>query len=328
MNIQNYVLRIIFLTAVGTGFIGCSGGNEPNNQEQELRAQNYVAEIINIMRSNAVTRYQIDWVSLEDNVYQLAANAKSIKDTYPAITRALELIETNHSFLMSEAGNIITYPSTLDCSENIELIESNTGGIGYIRVDGFSSRNNTEALEFAANIQAKIAEQDDIRVTAWVVDLRNNTGGNMWPMVTGLGPLFDGELLGHFIDPDESIIPWGYKNGSSFLGESLILTINEPYSIFNPLPKIAVLTSKRVGSSGEATVIAFKKQINTRMFGSNTCGLSTANIAFPLSDGSQLFLTTAVMADREQEKYGGRVEVDEIISQNTVMTRAISWLQE
>ena len=84
----------------------------------------------------------------------------------------------------------------------------------------------------------------------------------MWPMIAGLGPLFDNSVLGYFIDADENTVSWGYENGSSMLGSRSVVTVDEPYVLLNPQPKIAVLSSKRVGSSGEATLIAFKKQFN------------------------------------------------------------------
>jgi len=150
----------------------------------------------------------------------------------------------------------------------------------------------------------------------------------MWPMVAGLGPLFDSTLLGYFADADENFTPWGYENGQSVLNGSPVVTVNSPYTLINSPPKIAVLSSQRVASSGEATLIAFKKQHNVRFFGTATCGLSTANSSFELSNGSVLFLTTAITADREQEKYGNRVAVDQTVAPEHVLAQAISWLQE
>src|SRR5687768_15484425 len=80
-----------------------------------------------------------------------------------------------------------------------------------------------------------------------------------------------------------------------------------------PNPKVAVLVDNGVASSGEATFIAFRKRANTRSFGVATCGLSTANRGFVLSDGALLNLTVSVMADRAKTKYGDQVQPDETI---------------
>jgi carboxyl-terminal processing protease len=301
---------------------------ESDPPEQSSLAKNYLSEVLNIMRKNSVTRNNVDWGNIESEVNTLAANVNTIKDTFPAITKALELIGTHHSFLRSSSGDLLAYHSTLNCEQSFEINEPFIENIGYLKVNGFSSDNDGAIKNFATNIQNSIAQQDNENLLGWVVDLRDNTGGNMWSMIAGLGPFFDETVLGHFIDVDENFVSWGYENGSSLIGNRKIVTVDEPYLLLNLLPKIAILSSNRLASSGEATLIAFKKQFNVRVFGTDTCGLSTANKMFKLSDGSELILTTAIMADREQNKYGHRVPVDQIETQEDVLNKAIEWLQK
>ena len=83
-----------------------------------------------------------------------------------------------------------------------------------------------------------------------------------------------------------------------------------------------------IASSGEATLIAFRLRPDTRSFGEATCGLSTANATYPLSDGATLTLTTSVMADRAKNRFGDRIPPDEVFSDQTqAIQRAITWLQ-
>lgn len=322
-------LTCFLLSSCGGGSSGSENNSppvQPAPTPQESAGQTYLNQVIDIMRANAVTRNQVNWTNLESEVNQLASGIETISQSYPAITRALELINTNHSFLNSPGGSLITYPSNLTCRQTLEMDVPNDSSIGYIRVDAVVSVDAQEAQQIATDIQTRIAERDSPEVTKWVVDLRNNQGGNMWPMIAGLGPLFDNELLGHFIDPDELTSSWGYRNGSSILNDRAVVTVSNPYTLHNPLPQIAVLVSNRTASSGEATLIAFKKQLNARLFGTDSCGLSTANTPFTLSDRSTLFLTTAVMADREQEKYGDKVLVDQATAPEQTLAEAVDWL--
>ena len=87
------------------------------------------------------------------------------------------------------------------------------------------------------------------------------------------------------------------------------------------------MSSKSVASSGEATLISFKARENVRFFGANTCGQSTSNRSFILSDGSRLNLTTSTMADKNKNLYGGAVNVDEVVEQNKVIDAAVDWLK-
>ncbi len=67
-------------------------------------------------------------------------------------------------------------------------------------------------------------------------------------------------------------------------------------------------------SSGEAVAVAFRARDGARSFGGATWGVSTANAAFPLADGSVIFLTVATMADRDGTLYGGKLTPDEPVS--------------
>jgi C-terminal processing protease CtpA/Prc len=104
--------------------------------------------------------------------------------------------------------------------------------------------------------------------------------------------------------------------------------VSPPYRLRRPQPRVAVLSNIGIASSGEATLIAFRLRPNTRSFGEATCGLSTANATYPLSDGGSLTLTTSVMADRARNRFGDRIAPDEeFTDQAQAVQRAIAWLQ-
>lgn len=323
------VLCTLLLTA-------CGGGSSSNSTPPAVSnpstsgtqtAQEYVAEVLQVMQEHALTRYEVDWGHLEMEVEALAANAQSISDTYPALDKAFELLNTNHSFILKD-GFVVSGYSSLDCSESFELQSPDEQpDIGYIRVDSFGDVAETSSQYFAAQIQLEISNQDNAGLHGWIVDLRDNDGGNMYPMIAGLGPLLGEGTHGYFIDADEQRIPWGYEGGASFVGDFQAVTVTEPYEPINQDVKLAILSSNRTASSGEASLIAFKKIANARSFGTDSCGLSTGNSRFPLSDGSELLLTVVTLADREQQKYGAEVPVDESVPQVDVVNRAIEWIR-
>jgi hypothetical protein len=321
------MISIIFLSLT---LSSCSGESdkESNPPESSQIAKDYLSEILQVMKEHAVTRYDVDWGDLETRVSTLSANAKNIQETYPAITKALELLNTNHSSLYSASGEILAYYSAIKCEFPTVIKNPLIDNIGYISVDKFNSQDEASQVNYATSLQKQIANQDNADLIGWIVDLRNNTGGNMFPMIAGVGPLLGDNIHGFFFDANEETIRWGYENGYAYLGEDIIVTVNTPYILLNPLPKIAVLSSRRLASSGEATLIAFKKKSNVRVFGTDSCGLSTGNKGFTLSDGSMLILTTSIMADSDQQKYGGRVPVDQKESPEEVLAKAIEWLQD
>ena len=107
------------------------------------------------------------------------------------------------------------------------------------------------------------------------------------------------------------------------------------YQLINTGNPVAILTGPRTVSSGEIVVAAFHHHPNARSFGEGTAGLSSANDKFPLSDGSAIFLTCSIDADRDGNIFGNRIEPDEKIAiyylslgkpDDPVIKGAINWI--
>ena len=147
-------------------------------------------------------------------------------------------------------------------------------------------------------------------------------------MLAGIGPVLGEGLLGYFVDPLNVSSIWEYRDGAALLNGVALARVEQPYTVLLPRPRVAVLTDKVVASSGEATFIAFRDREGTRSFGTATCGLSTANQSFFLSDGGSLVLTVSTMADRSRKTYGDVLAPDEIITDPVqTVDRAVAWLQ-
>src|SRR5690606_33060630 len=70
------------------------------------------------------------------------------------------------------------------------------GGVAYLTVPGFAGGTHADQVEFAERLQGLIRELDAPDTCGWIVDLRANSGGSLWPPLTGLGPLLgDGDVL-------------------------------------------------------------------------------------------------------------------------------------
>ena len=146
-------------------------------------------------------------------------------------------------------------------------------------------------------------------------------------MLSFFGPILGDGIAGYFIDPDNHASSFFYKDGTAFEDSYPQSTVQDPYSLIKSNPKVAVLIDENTVSSGEAVALAFVGRPNTRLFGSNSCGKTTANHAFTLSDGAVLALTFGVMTDRNKNKFWGPIIRDETpSSQSDAVTAAINWL--
>jgi carboxyl-terminal processing protease len=181
------------------------------------------------------------------------------------------------------------------------------GHIGYIAVPGLAA---SPIYNYYVDImQQIIADIDQTPTCGWVVDLQGNTGGDMWPMLAGIGPILGGGRAGSFAPPADSPA-WMYRDGQALLGETVLAQAPTPYHLQRPDPPVAVLTDRQTVSAGEAIAVAFRGRPQTRSFGGATAGLPTYNDIVPLSDGAALQLTVVMDADRTGQTYDAPIVPD------------------
>lgn len=322
-----------FVVAALIAVSGCGGSTptQPSPSPSPSTGQTpqaYLEGLIGVMETNSINRFTIDWSAFRSRVMAEGAAAQTIPETFPAIRTAIALLNDNHSFYIPASGGSIISASSRACAAPVAATPTVPAGIGYVRVGAFGG-TSAEGIAFADGIQSTIRAADRDGLDGWIVDLRGNGGGNMWPMIAGLGPILGDALLGYFLMPVGQPVPWGYRDGGSWLGALTIQRVTTSYALRQPAPRVAVLIDTRVASSGEATAIAFKARDGSRFFGTPTCGLSTANQNYDLNDGARLLLTVGVMADRSRNRYGESVVPDEVLSDpDAAVARAIAWLRD
>lgn len=313
----------------------CGGTSSPTSpppatpRELSPLARSYLTELLDIMQANSINRNKIDWPAFRQMVVGVEPNAQTIQDLYPRIRAALSLLNDHHSFYVGPDSTYLRSPPPPGaCTDPTPPAVQVPDGIGYVKVGSFSGRGSVEAA-FAQTIQDAVREADRADLAGWIVDLRNNGGGNMWPMVAGLGPILGDGTAGGFGDPDGGITWWGYRDHASFHDGSALVTVTTPYRLLRPNPRVAVLTNCRVVSSGEALLIGFRARRDARSFGTPTYGLSTANDEFPLTGGGTLILTVSTMTDRTGRMYGSAVAPDDMIAEPVeTVRRAVEWLRQ
>jgi C-terminal processing protease CtpA/Prc len=278
------------------------------------------------MKNNSINKSTIDWVKLEKDVKSKALGFNSIAEIGIAIQYAISSLKDGHTTYTASNGKVFSGFVGQCTPLQIGLVDVPPDKIGYIRIQTFSG-NLEVSKGHAQNIQAQIKILDKPTLKGWIVDLRGNLGGNMWPMLVGVGPILGNGVCGAFITSENSVSKWSYANGIAQIDSNKILEIANPYKLINSSIKVAVLTDNATASSGEAIAIAFRNASNTKSFGLRTCGVSTANAAYPLSDGAILNLTVSVMADRTLKKYGSNVLPDvEEPSTTEQIKKAVDWI--
>jgi carboxyl-terminal processing protease len=285
-------------------------------------------EVIDIMEKHSIMRTQIDWMALRNKVIEKAGTVEKSAQILSGIREALTILDDNHSSF-SKSGSIVYSDNWIHCEHESNFSKIIPENIGYVKIFHFAGGvNSAAAISFAQEIQDQIREADHAGITGWIVDLRENGGGNMWPMLAGIGPVLGEGIVGYFVNAGNGTSTWSYRDGSSYFNGTLRTPLEDAYELINPNPKVAVLLDNEVASSGEAIAIAFIGRDNTKSFGTATCGKSTAIDVFTFSDNSQLNLAIANMADRNLTAYGGQIIPDEEANADNIMQKAIDWIEE
>lgn len=290
-------------------------------------AKEYIDGFCKIIKKQSVYSNSINWKILQAEIELISKGANSIEDATVVsshILNKLRELGDNHSFILSKKSYDRSLKTNLDERRPYgKLLENN---IGYVYVPGYASTNDTVSENFATSIQNIIKDLDTKNnITGWIVDLRENTGGNMYPMITGLGPIIGEGTLGHFHNANGKVrTRWLYSNGST-----RVVKVKAPYVLKNSAVKVAVLIGPNTSSSGEMTAISFVGKPNTKFFGQPSGGYTTGNSMFKLKDGTALALATSYVSDRNKNKYLSKINPDVFVNtDNDAIKIAEQWLNE
>lgn len=302
------ILKYINIAFLLTLLVSC------NSEERYLR---YTLRII---KKYSVKRATLDWRKFKGEIMEYGKDDSGRDDTYATIRYALSRLNDNHSFLSTPKQVRII-------SDSIKRIPFSVvrryDDIGYIRIPGFTG-NDSLAASYASSLLRGIMDLDTCRINGWIIDLRNNGGGNMWPMLLGIGPLMGDGDAGYFVYPDGKKERWGYSDGMVYLDEKVVMRSDTSYVLRNSDRRTAILINRGTGSSGEAIALSFRDAPKTLFFGEETCGLTTGNIGVRLKDGAMLYITACVMADRSGRKYGK--EISPGVYTNKAFEEASDWI--
>src|SRR5690606_32400441 len=170
----------------------------------------------------------------------------------------------------------------------------------------------------ADSLQSALRTLEGAGACGWIVDLRMNGGGNVWPMQVGIAPLIGDSVITREVNAGRSAGYTVYVDGAAIAvepnGERVtIVQVDDPYVLQRPDAPVAVLIDKATASSAEAIAIAFRPRPATRFFGQPTAGYSTVNRGAQLPDGASMVITVGTMADRTGRAYGESIPPDELV---------------
>lgn len=237
---------------------------------------------------------------------------KRFEEVFSEFQKIFDQMQDNHSFFWynnqkyaSNYGQLdessIRKP-LMDAFENGEAttVAKTIHNIGYIRIPQDNSSDDfMDMQQSAQKLHDAICEIYDEDIKGWIIDLRLNTGGNMYPMIGGLIPFLGEGTFASKIDRNDHKENWNIQGKSVFEGQKEITKLKTLCLPDLTASKVAILTSQLTGSSGEITALAFLNRPNTVFIGERSAGYMTSNELFRLPFETFLLLANANETDKE-----------------------------
>lgn len=248
-----------------------------------------------------------EWATKKEEIQTKLLNVTSYEEAVPLLEEALKIAGGKHSFILTgeELNKVNSDEFILPTVKEIDnsLI---------LTIPPFSG-NAEQAQKYANTLADPLINSS---YTSIILDFRDNSGGDLGPMISGLSSLLpEGNLL-NFVDRDNMKTPLTLENGSVINGGTKVTMEN--HKKITDIP-IAILINDRTGSSGEITALCFKGIHNVTFLGTETAGYTSSNIQINLYDGSVMQITNAAIEDRKGTSYSNVPILPDIHSEDPML---------
>ncbi len=294
----------------------------------------YLQEALWYLERYSIHSDRLDWTKIRKESLAKIEGARTSEDTYNAIYQATVEVGDKHTQFLPP--NWRSEPvDTTNLSGDRRLVLDATipegrmtaSNVGYIMMPRFEGTGSgsifflqrAEKKAYVDRVRGLLREIDANQPCGWIIDLRRNPGGNVWPMLDALAPLIGEGMLFSMEMPqfgrrsDTWIIGGRASSGAPMFG-GLGLIGPAPLDIKSSNAPVAILIGPFTASSGEALLISFLGRPNTRTFGLPTFGAPTTTQGVTLADGAELIIGIGRDVDRTGRVYEDKIEPDEQVA--------------
>ena len=310
--------------------------------------KSYLDKSLLIIEENALNSRNVNWKELRESVYKKASGAKRYEDILPIYPYIFEQIDDHHGSLKykdktyswNKSDGIKVSNTIKAATKKYSSVRSEKIGrkIGYVLIPGNNDFRGQHMDSISRDIKNAIAKINDKHIKGWIIDLRVNTGGNMYPMIAGLSEFIGEGRVGGFITPtNQPDGDWIIKDGTFYVDSVKVSPVKyEGYPIKKDV-SIAILIGSNTASSGEMTAITTIGRDKSILIGEPSRGYTTTNLGFKLNEYSGLNLAVDYASDRNGKVYPKNIVPDILVSdgdnfddlnKDQKVKEATSWLRK
>ena len=307
--------------------------------------------VYTLIHEHSLYRDEADWPAIETAFRAGVDTARTVDRAVASFRDVFESLDDVHSAIFYSGQRIGYYRGPIqsnlrDVPALVALAseQSNTpigqilpGGVGYVLVPSYVTSDQLAIDAASATLRDVVCDLAPDATSGWIVDLRLNEGGNVYPMLSGLGDLLGDGVAVRSVGADGSAqMEWSIREGVLHLGDYQAATVERRCPEASAGGPIGVLVGPATLSSGQLTAVAFAGWERARLFGDRTAdGYSTANQWYQVTPELALNLSVSYFADRSGFVHEGVVLPDEEVpcewvldepKYDPVVRRAMRWI--
>lgn len=337
MNYKSGLICIIILIVI----LNKSIGQIPDS------IKNYLDSSLIILQNNSLYSSKVDWDLTRKSVFEKAKDTKTKSACFESLKIAFINLNDKHAayyayddqFRIEDKDLEVRYSDSIrqEWSKGPRIKVQMIDKIAYISIPFMGVGKQEDIDRMANELYDKIAQIVNKNPIGYIIDLRVNAGGNIRPMMAGLGMFFEDGIISYYIDRNGNAEDESSINSGEFLISGEIQA-----KIKNKIPninkaKIAVLIGPGTASSGEGVAVNLKGRKNTRLFGERTAGRANSTNGFVFNNQMSYYLiSTAYLGDKNKKVLPEYVDPHEFVEKNdsfnnlagdNVVNAAVNWLK-
>lgn len=293
---------------------------------QGVAADPIVAHAIALARAHALNAAHVDWPAVEREAARLMRSGVGDDARTRAIRHVVHALGDGHSFYRppSSGQPAVTTTSPAPAARGIARSVETADGFGHLVIASWSGPD-AEMAAAAHRVRDALLDAMEHDACGLVIDVADNGGGNMWPMMGGIAPLYEDGTLLQFESRTGRRRDVDVRGGALHAGGKPLPDVDDLAAVAVRPRNIALLLGPRTASSAEILALGFRGQANVRSFGRPTRGATSANSSFPLANGGLLAITTGRLRDRAGNVQQGSLWPDE--PAENALDAATRWLR-
>ncbi|NND62672.1 MAG: hypothetical protein HKN48_05715 [Flavobacteriaceae bacterium] len=291
---------------------------------QKFDGEVLLSEVIKSAKERSLYASEVNWDSLQTSLIKQYGSSTNMEQLKPALSEILNALRDHHGSFFQNNQRIAVFTNNentrktdrrsydseiwqqvnYDSSHEFKMLDDTTG---YIKLVGIGP---VDIIAEAKKLREKFEKLAVQGATQWVLDLRYNGGGNMYPMLQSLTPLLgDGPIGCDSNLKGEKSFEREVKDGDFYYGEYLAIDLPESKTKQSNA-KVVVLLSRYTVSSGEIVATSFKGRANTCFVGEATGGYTTVTNFEPINEDLTMSISVAYYTDRNGKIYTENVTPD------------------